>query len=219
MQGPTGDAVERIELAPGFTVSRITTALRQASGMERDGEAPEPELTSAALAHYLDVGFTTFAMVGQYESTEGTAGRFQGRHERGTEAQLLTTWAPEPGLITFSDVRAAVQRSLDRIGVERIDLLQFDAWSYADPVWLDCLFWLQDLREEGLIGHLGLENFDTAHLRIALTSGIELVSNQVSYSLIDQRARRGMTQLCLEHDIKLLVFGTVAGGLLTDRWI
>ena len=85
--------------------------------------------------------------------------------------------------------------------------------------WLDCFFWLQDLKEEGLIGHLGLANFDTAHLRIALTSGIDIVSNQVSYSLIDQRARGGMADLCLEHGIKLLVNGTLAGGLLTDRWI
>ena len=80
--------------------------------------------------------------------------------------------------------------------------MQFGAWSYADPSWLDCLFWLQDLKEEGLIGNLGLANFDTAHLRIALTSGIDIVSNQVSYSLIDQRARGGMADLCLERGIK-----------------
>ncbi len=219
MQGPTDDAVERVELAPGFLVSRISTGLRQVSGVERDGEALEPELSSDALARYLDAGFTTFAMGDDYGSSEGTAGRFQGRHSRGTESQLLTTWVPEPGPITFEAVRAAVQGSLDRLGIERIDLLQFDAWSYADPAWLDCLFWLQDLKEEGLIRHLGLRNFDTAHLRIAVTSGIEIVSNQVSYSLVDQRARGSMTDLCLEHDIKLLVFGTVAGGLLTERWL
>ena len=112
-----------------------------------------------------------------------------------------------------------MQRSLRRMGAERIDLLQFDAWSYADPAWLDCLFWLQDLKEEGLIGQLGLTNFDTAHLRIAVTSGIDVVSNQVSYSIFDQRARVGMTDLCLAHDVKLLVYGTLAGGLLTERWL
>ena len=102
---------------------------------------------------------------------------------------------------------------------ERIDLLQFDAWSYANPAWLDCLFWLQDLKDEGLIGHLGVTNFDTAHLRIALSSGIDVVSNQVSYSLIDQRARTGMADLCLQHGIQLLVYGILAGGLLTERWL
>lgn len=218
-EAPVEAAVERTELAPGFTVSRVSTGLWQIADMEHDGDALDPDLTSAALVPYLDAGFTTFAMADHYGSAEVIAGRFRGRHERGSESQLLTTWAPEPGVITFEDVRAAVQRSLDRIGVERIDLLQFDAWSYADPAWLDCLFWLQDLKEEGLIGHLGLTNFDTAHLRVALTSGIEIVSNQVSYSLIDQRAQAGMTKLCLEHGIKLLVFGTLAGGLLTERWL
>ena len=216
------EAVERVELAPGFTISRITTGLRQISGQERqehEGEAAEPELTSDALDHYLDAGFTTFEMADDYQSGEVIAGHLQGRHQRGAEAELLATWMPEPGQITFEAVRTAVQRSLDRKGIERIDLLQFDAWSYAHPAWLDCLFWLQDLKAEGLIRHLGLTNFDTAHLRIAVTSGIEVVSNRVSYSLLDQRARGGMTDLCLEHDIKLLVFGTVAGGLLTERWL
>ena len=156
IQVPIDGAVERVELAPGFTVSRISTGFRQVSGMERDGEALAPELTSVALADYLDPGFTTFAMADHYGSAEVIAD-FQERHARGTEAQILTTWAPEPGPITFEVVRAAVQRSLDRIGIERIDLLQFDAWSYADPAWLDCLFWLQDLKEEGLIRHLGPE--------------------------------------------------------------
>ena len=219
MQRPTDDAVERLELAPGFTVSRISTGLRQVSGMERDGEAPEPELTSAALAHYLDAGFTTFVMADHHGSAEVIAACLQERQARGAQAQILTTWAPEPGPITFEAVRAAVQRSLDRIGIERIDLVQFDAWSYADPAWLDCLFWLQDLKEEGLIRHIGLTNFDTAHLRIAVTSGIDVVSNQISYSLVDQRARGRMTDLCLEHDINLLVFGTAAGGLLSEGWL
>ncbi len=217
MKVPTDDAVERVELAPGFTVSRIS--FRHASGMEPKGEATEPELTSAALAHYLDAGFTTFAIGDHHGSTQVNAGGLPGLQERGTEAQLLTTWVPEPGPITFEAVRVAVQRLLDPIGVEQIDLLQFDAWSYADPAWLDCLFWLQDLKEEGLIRHIGLKNFDTAHLRIAATSGIDVVSNQVSYSLLDQRARGGMSDVCLAHDVKLLVVGTVAGGLLTERWL
>jgi diketogulonate reductase-like aldo/keto reductase/enamine deaminase RidA (YjgF/YER057c/UK114 family) len=101
----------------------------------------------------------------------------------------------------------------------RLDLLQFHTWNYADPIWWDCLFWLQELKQEGLIRHLGLTNVDTPHLRIVLRSGIEIVSNQVCFSLLDQRARQGMTELCVQHGIKLLAFGTVAGGFLTERWL
>lgn len=219
MGSPGGEVMERVELAPGFTVSRVMTGLWQIADMERGGKELDSDLTSAALGPYLEAGLTTFAMASHHGSAERIAGRFRRNHPRGAEAQLLTMWVPEPGPITFEDVRAAVQRSLSRMGAERIDLLQFDAWSYANPAWLDCLFWLQDLKHEGLIGHLGLTNFDTAHLRIAVTSGIKVVSNQVSYSVLDQRARTGMADLCLEHGIQLLTYGTLAGGLLTERWL
>ena len=85
-------------------------------------------------------------------------------------------------------MRAAVERALTRLGADAIDLLQFHAWNYADPSWLDALFLLQDLKREGLIRHLGLTNVDTAHLDMVIASGIEVVSNQVSFSLLDQRA-------------------------------
>jgi enamine deaminase RidA (YjgF/YER057c/UK114 family) len=75
------------------------------------------------------------------------------------------------------------------------------------------------LKTEGLIKSLGLTNFDTAHLRIVLHSGIQVVSNQVCYSLLDQRASKKMTDLCLHHNVKLLAFGTVAGGFLTEKWL
>ena len=48
---------------------------------------------------------------------------------------------------------------------------------------------LNELKDEGLIAHLGLTNFDTAHLRIAIQSGIDIVSNQVCFSLLDRRAK------------------------------
>ena len=114
--GSTDDAVERVQLAPGLTVSRVSTGLWQIADMERDGDPLDPDLTSAALGPYLDAGFTTFAMADHYGSAEVIAGRFQGSHARGGEAQLLTTWVPAPGPITFEDVRAAVQRSSGPLG-------------------------------------------------------------------------------------------------------
>ena len=50
-------------------------------------------------------------------------------------------------------------------------------------------------------------------------SGIEIASNQVCYSLLDQRASGAMTAACLRHGVKLLAFGTVAGGFLSGKWL
>ncbi len=210
--------VERCELAPGFSISRVLTGLWQIADMERDGRELDLQAAAAAMAPYADAGFTTFDMADHYGSAEDIAGLFQ-RGYGGGAVQMSTKWVPQPGPVTRQEVRAAVQRSLDRLQTGQVDLLQFHTWSYADPSWLDCLFYLQELKAEGLIGHLGLTNFDTAHLRIALSSGIDLVSNQVSFSLVDRRAQAAMTELCLERGIKVLAYGTVSGGFLTERWL
>jgi len=211
------EIVERCELAPGFTISHVLTGLWQIADMERHGRSLDLSAAAAAMTPYVDAGFTTFDMADHYGSAEEIAGLFLKDH--GSQAELLTKWVPKPGPATREDVRAAVQRSLDRMQASRLDLLQFHTWNYADPNWIDCLTWLQELKQEGLIRHLGVTNVDTVHLRIIVNSGIEIVSNQVCFSLLDQRARKGMTELCLQHGIKLLAFGTVAGGFLTERWL
>ncbi len=87
----TDEAVERVRLAPGFTVSRVSTGLGQIADMERDGDPLDPDRTSAALGRYLDAGFTTFAMADDNGSAEVIAGRFQGSHPgwRGTTSYHL----------------------------------------------------------------------------------------------------------------------------------
>jgi aryl-alcohol dehydrogenase-like predicted oxidoreductase/enamine deaminase RidA (YjgF/YER057c/UK114 family) len=210
--------VERCELAHGFSISRVLTGLWQIADMERDGGSVDAQAAAAAMVPYVEAGFTTFDMADHYGSAEEIVGAYLKEYGAGS-VQLFTKWVPKPGRSTKDDVRSAVQRSLDRMQNDCIDLLQFHAWNYPDPSWLDCLYWLQELKEEGLIRHLGLTNFDTVHLNIVVNSGIDVVSNQVCFSLLDQRAATGMLKTCAWHDVKLLAFGTVAGGFLTDRWL
>jgi diketogulonate reductase-like aldo/keto reductase/enamine deaminase RidA (YjgF/YER057c/UK114 family) len=101
----------------------------------------------------------------------------------------------------------------------QVDLLQFHSWSYADPRWLDALFYLQELKDEGLIRALGLTNVDAAHFRMVLATGIPVVSNQVSFSLLDRRAAGALTEVCRDFAVSLLAYGTLAGGFLSDKWL
>jgi aryl-alcohol dehydrogenase-like predicted oxidoreductase/enamine deaminase RidA (YjgF/YER057c/UK114 family) len=211
--------VERTTLAPGLTVSRLVTGLWQVADMEREGRRIDLEAAARAMQAYVDTGCTTFDMADHYGSAEDIAGLFRRQLPAGVEVQLLTKWVPPPGEVTRQLVHDAVQRSLERLRVNAIDLLQFHSWSFADPRWLDCLFWLQELTDDGVIRALGVTNFDTAHLRVALHSGIRIASNQVSFSLLDRRAAGRMSQLCLESGVKLLAYGTVAGGFLSERWL
>jgi aryl-alcohol dehydrogenase-like predicted oxidoreductase/enamine deaminase RidA (YjgF/YER057c/UK114 family) len=207
--------VERCDLAPDLSIARVVNGLWQVADMERQGGKLDCAHAAAAMQSYVGAGFTTFDMADHYGSAEEIAGCHATQHGNGRDAQLLT----KPGPITRADVRAAVERAIERMRTQQIDLLQHHVWSFADPAWLDALFWLQELKDEGLVRQLGVTNFDTAHLRVAVTSGIQIVSNQVSYSVIDQRAAGSMTALCLQYGIKLLAYGTVAGGFLTERWL
>lgn len=208
--------VERISLAPGLEISRVVTGLWQVADLERDGPIDIAE-AAAAMGPYVEAGLTSFDMADHYGSAERIAGAAAAGSDRGLE--LLTKWVPDPGVRDPADVRAAVQTALDRLEVDSIDLLQFHAWRYSDPSWLDCLFALEELREEGWIRHLGLTNFDAAHLDMVAHSGVRIASNQVSYSLLDGRAAGAMTDVCRRHGVRLLAYGTLAGGLLTETWL
>ena len=210
--------VERRELAPGLTISRILTGLWQIADMERSGWQIDLESAAAAMRLYADAGLTSFDMADHYGSAEEIVGSYCQRWG-GDGLEIATKWVPEPGPISRSDVRRAVERALGRLRVEAIDLLQFHAWSYSDPSYLDGLFYLQDLQREGLIRHLGLTNFDTDHLNLVLSSGLEVVSNQVCFSLLDRRAAGAMSELCRRSGVRLLAYGTLAGGLLSDRYL
>lgn len=205
-------------LAPDLSISRVLTGLWQVADLERTGELPPRDAAAQSLQSYASAGLTTFDMADHYGSAEDIVGHYRAQ-QLGPPVESLTKWVPEPGPITRGQVRAAVDRARGRMHVDCIDLLQFHAWSYTHPAWLDAMFYLDELRREGLIRHLGVTNTDTAHLRVIVESGVPIVSNQVCYSLLDQRAAGAMTAYCQSKGIALLAFGTLAGGFLSDRWL
>lgn len=219
MPATPSPAVPRIALAPGLEVARVLTGLWQIADMERDGSTVDPAVGARAMEAYVAAGLTSFDMADHYGSAEVIAGHYRATRGAAAPAQTLTKWVPTPGPASMDDVRAAVDLACERLQTNRLELLQFHTWTYDDPAWLDALSHLATLRDEGTIGELGLTNVDTAHLKMALDSGLPIVSNQVSFSLLDRRASHGLAPLCAERGIHLLAYGTLAGGLLTDRWL
>jgi aryl-alcohol dehydrogenase-like predicted oxidoreductase/enamine deaminase RidA (YjgF/YER057c/UK114 family) len=216
---------ERVSLAPGLEISRVVTGLWQVADLERAGPL-DPDEAARALAAYAAAGFDSFDMADHYGSAELIAGRFlagvaggEFRLPAGVRPVALTKWCPEPGAMTPEVVRLGVERSRQRLAVKTIDLLQFHWWRFEHPGYLDAMAALEGLRREGLIAHLGVTNVDTDHLRVLVKQGFPVVSNQVSFSLLDRRAAGAMTDFCLEHGIGLLAYGTLGGGFLTDRWV
>ena len=207
---------ERTRLKDGPAIARVICGLWQVADLEKDGTAIDPDRGADALEAYVREGFDTFDMADHYGSAELIAGRLLARGRGGL---ALTKWCPEPGPMTPEVVRAGVEERLARLGVARIDLLQLHWWSFEHPAWLDALHELVRLRGEGLIGAIGVTNFDAAHLALALAEGIPLVSNQVSFSLLDRRAAGPLTEFCGHTGVRLLAYGTLCGGFLSERWL
>lgn len=213
----TTQAPPRTLLAPGLEVSRLVTGLWQVADLERDRGPLDPVVAAGHLAAYAEAGFTSFDMADHYGSAEVIAGtlRAAGTHP----VQTFTKWCPQPGAMTREVVRAGIGRSLARLRTSRIDLLQFHWWTFDDPRYIDALEELARLRDEGLIAHLGLCNFDTAHMRLLLSLGLPIATNQVCLSLLDRRGTEAMSELALAHGVKLLAYGVLGGGWLGERWL
>ncbi len=211
--------IPRYTLAPGLEISRVLTGLWQLADMERDGRVFDRDAAAHAMTEYVEHGFTTFDMADHYGSAEIVAGIFQEQVMPGAAVQCLTKWVPEPGPVSAADVRAAVDRACARLRTDRIDVLQFHAWTFADPRWLDALWHLEAERDAGRIGAIGLTNVDTAHLRVAIASGIRVASNQVSGSMLDTRFTTKLAPYARTHGVGLLCYGTLLGGFLSERWL
>jgi aryl-alcohol dehydrogenase-like predicted oxidoreductase len=117
------------------------------------------------------------------------------------------------------DVERIIDRSLTRLGVERLDLVQFHWWDYDAPNFVDAALHLRDIQRAGKIHHLGATNFGTAQLAAMLDAGVPLISHQVQLSLLDSRALHEMATLTQSRGVGLLAYGALAGGFLSERWL
>lgn len=204
-----------------INIPPVIIGLWQIADIERKNATFNPASVVENMEAYLDAGLNFFDMADHYGSAEIIAGLlYKKRKEEGKSLPVLATkWVPKPGHNSKDIVKDAVTLALNRLQVNQLDLLQFHAWDYTDPSWIETLFYLNELRKEGYIKALGVTNMDTVHLKMAIDSNIPIVSNQISHSLFDQRAVNKMIPYCLENHVRVLCYGTVAGGLFSNKWL
>lgn len=188
------------------------------------GKVERDQAVEAMVAHF-DAGLTTFDMADIYGPAEELYGKMQDylRRERGegvaAQAQGLTKLVPPPQRMTRSLVEGCIRRSCKKMQVSTLDMVQFHWWDYSTPGYLDALMHLTDLKEEGKIRTIALTNFDTRRLQEILENGIPIASNQVQHSLVDMRPQQKMAELCAMTGVKLITYGTVLGGLLSEKYL
>jgi aryl-alcohol dehydrogenase-like predicted oxidoreductase len=209
--------VERIELAAGYRIPRIIRGGWQLAG---DHGAVDRERAVAEIAAFVEAGLDTVDGADIYTGVEAIYGDFNAGRRAAGEAplQVHTKCVPDHDDLARVDVayiRRIVERSLQRLRVDRLDLVQFHWWDYRVPGMLDAALALAALQREGLIRHVGGTNFDTPQTAAMLQAGVPLASMQVQYSLLDRRPERALAAL----GVPLLCYGTLAGGFFSERWL
>jgi len=215
---------DRSELTPGYSISRLIHGGWQFSAGHRLSNDALDDAVDV-LIDSADVGITTFDCADIYTGVEDLYGRFL-RTWRTTSAavplQIHTKFVPDYAALDGIDkryVEGIIDRSLRRLGVERLDLVQYYWWRDDVPGMEQTAVWLAELQAAGKIRHVAATNLDVRRLERIESSGVDLVSNQVQYSVLDRRPEGRLLEHCRSYGRKILGFGSLAGGFLTDRWL
>lgn len=215
---------ERFELAPGYSISRLIHGGWQFSAGHRLG-GPDLDDALEVLVESASLGVTTFDCADIYTGVEELYGRFL-RRWRSTSAsvpvQIHTKFVPDYSDLPRVDrgyVEGIIDRSLARLGVERLDLVQYYWWRDEIAGMEQTAIWLSELQAAGKIRHIAVTNMDVEHVRRVTDAGVSVVSNQVQYSVLDRRPEHGLDTVCSTTPMSLIAFGALAGGFLTGRWL
>ncbi len=107
------------------------------------------------------------------------------------------------------------EASLKRLGVEAIDLYQIH-WPNPEPDIEEGWSAFAELKEQGLVRHIGVSNFDVAQLkRIRQIAPVETLQPQ--YSLIVRDAEREVLPFAEREGIGVIVYSPMSSGLLTGK--
>ena len=112
--------------------------------------------------------------------------------------------------------------SLDRLGVDYIDLYQIHRWDENTPI-EETLSALTHLVDEGLVRYIGASTMAGWQFSKALyTADIEgyerFVSMQPEYNAVDRHEEANLLPICAEEDIGVVPWSPLAGGFLTGKY-
>ena len=227
MTRPPGEgAVETVALRPGYRISRLVKGGWQLAG---DHGPVARERAVADMIAFAEAGVRAFDCADIYAGVEEMIGEFLARLAAGrggaaaaAAIKVHTKYVPDLadlGRIDRAAVARVIDRSLARLGRERLDLVQFHWWDYGAPGAAECAGHLAALQRAGKIDRIGVTNFDEPHLAELVDAGVDVVSAQVQYSLLDRRPAGGFTDWARRSGVAVLAYGALAGGFLTDRWL
>lgn len=154
----------------------------------------------------------------------GLSERLLGKFIKETEQPVLiaTKYFPYPWRLLRSSVLRALKNSLERLGVERVDLYQIH-WPTPLMSVDRMMDGMAECVKEGLTRTVGISNFNQTQMLAAYSAlarqNIPLASNQVHYSLLNRKVEKdGLLARCKELGIRLIAYSPLEKGLLTGKY-
>ena len=212
--------IDRIEIAPGYAISRLLKGGWHLAGGHGHVDTRQ---AIADMRDFVEAGITTFDCADHYTGVEQLIGAFRVAHpDLAKQLQIHTKYVPDLGaLATLQrlDIVRIIDRSLLRLGVDRLDLVQFYWWDGTVKGAVDTAAVLGELQRQGKIRLLGVTNFNTDQFGELLEAGIDFTVHQLQYSLVDRRPDYRMRRFCNERGIALLTYGHLLGGFFSSDWL
>jgi aryl-alcohol dehydrogenase-like predicted oxidoreductase len=187
------------------------------------GWGPQEDEDSIAAIHRaleLGVNWIDTAAAYGFGRSESVVGRaLEGLEDRPyvfTKASLLEG----PGRqvvhnLERESIRREAEASLERLGVDAIDLYQIH-WPIPDEDVEEGWSALAELKEQGLVRHIGVSNFSVEQLRrIQQIAPVETLQPQ--YSLVERGAEDDVLPFAELEGIGVIVYSPMGSGLLTGR--
>lgn len=217
--------MERIELQAGYSISRVIKGGWHLAGGH--GKIDEQAAIEDMLS-FVKAGITTFDCADIYTGVEILIGKFLSAYKpeftKGElpNVQIHTKYVPDLDKLSTlkqEDTSQIIERSLTRLGVEQLDLVQFAWWDYDFPNYVDTALHLVELQKQGKIRRIGVTNFSNARIKELVDAGVSIAANQVQYSVMDQRPFRDLPEVAKKYNIPFLCYGSIAGGFLSNRYL
>ena len=117
--------------------------------------------------------------------------------------------------LNYDGVLRAAENSLERLGLQYVDLFIAHAWSELAPV-ADVMRAMDRLMDEGTIKNIGVSNYNSAGIQSAMkTVNHQITSNQVHYNVVSREPERdGLLHFCQKNDVLLVAWRPVEKGNL-----
>jgi len=208
--------VKYVELA-GRKVSAIGLGLWQFGSAEWGwGRDFGEEDAGAIVQRALDLGITFFDTAELYG--RGRSEEILGRALAGRRDEAFIATKVSPVHLTRGAVVEAAERSLERIGTERIDLYQVH-WPNRFVPLKQTMRGMLSLLEAGKIGSAGVSNFPLPLWRKADRAlGRDLVANQVQFHLLDQPPLDELVPFAQANQRTVIAYSPLAQGVLGGRY-